>query len=38
MTLKTLSGFVLGSHVSSTYPRGYAFGSWIACGLAGEAF
>jgi hypothetical protein len=31
--LKTITGFVLVSKRSSTYPRGYASGSLVACGL-----
>jgi len=36
--LKKVPCFGLGSSQSSTYPRGYACGCAIACGLAGYPF
>jgi hypothetical protein len=32
--LKKASNFVLTAKNSSTYPRGYAFGIFLVCGLA----
>jgi len=36
--LKKSASVVLTSEASSTYPRGYASGAFIGCGLAGRAF
>jgi hypothetical protein len=36
--LKMAANIVLGSTKSSTYPRGYASGVCLACGLVGRPF